>query len=103
MHADRTNKWLTLGANLGVLAGIILVAFEINQASRTSNAEMIDSFQDRWIAMDMSWQDAEFAAAWAKAMDNPEELSLNADIFFGNEFAQSCWIDRYFRISSDAL
>ena len=25
--------------------------------------------------MDMSWQDAEFAEAWAKAMENNEELT----------------------------
>ena len=33
MNSDSWNKWLSLGANLGVLAGLILVAFEINQAS----------------------------------------------------------------------
>lgn len=143
MDADKVNKWLTLGANLGVLAGIILVAFEINQASLTSNAEMINSFQDRWVTIDMSWQDAEFAAAWAKSIENPEELSLpemiqvsgqlwafidlvnsnrrlwelgvmtkpmataeqviadNAAIFFGNEFAQSWWIENRSVMNSD--
>ncbi|NIV18643.1 MAG: hypothetical protein GWN47_09635 [Woeseiaceae bacterium] len=77
MDTEKVNKWLTLGANLGVLAGIMLVAFEINQANLTTRAEMISGFQDRWIAMDMSWQDAEFAAAWSKAIENPEELSLS--------------------------
>lgn len=76
LNADKVNKWLTLGANLGVLAGIILLAFEISQSSRTSKAEMISNFQDRWITIDMSWQDAEFASAWAKAMENPEDLSV---------------------------
>ena len=77
MDTEKVNRWLTLGANLGVLAGIMLVAFEINQANLTTRAEMISGFQDRWIAMDMSWQDAEFAAAWAKAIENPEELSIS--------------------------
>jgi hypothetical protein len=31
MDADRLNKWLTLGANLGVLVGIILLILEIDQ------------------------------------------------------------------------
>jgi hypothetical protein len=75
LDGDKVNKWLTFGANMGVLAGLILVAFEINQATLTTRADMISNFQDRWIAMDMSWQDAEFAAAWAKAMDNSQELS----------------------------
>jgi hypothetical protein len=133
LDEDKVNRWLSLGANLGVLAGLILVAFEINQATLTTRADMISNFQDRWVAMDMSWQDAEFAAAWAKAMENSEELSRsemiqvsghlwafidhvnsnrrlwelgvfdesmvtpatiisgNANIFFGNEFAQLWW------------
>lgn len=75
LDADKVNKWLTLGANFGVLAGLILVTFELHQSTVTTRAEMISDFQDRWVAMDMSWQDAEFAAAWAKAIENPEELT----------------------------
>ncbi len=76
MTSEKVNKWLSLGANLGVLAGIILLAFEINQATLTRQAEMISSHNDRWVTIDLSWQDREFAAAWAKSMENPMELSL---------------------------
>ena len=31
LDSDRLNRWLTLGANLGVLIGIILLVFELNQ------------------------------------------------------------------------
>lgn len=31
MDSDRLNKWLTLGANVGVLIGIILLVIELNQ------------------------------------------------------------------------
>ena len=31
MNSDRLNRWLTLGANLGVLLGIVLVIVELNQ------------------------------------------------------------------------
>lgn len=31
MDSDRLNRWLTLGANLGVLVGIILLIVELNQ------------------------------------------------------------------------
>ncbi len=37
---------------------------------------MVSSHQDRWVAIDLSWQDREFAAAWAKAMEDPMELTL---------------------------
>jgi hypothetical protein len=38
---DRLNKWLTLGANLGVLVGIILLVMEIRQ-----NQEIIEFDQE---------------------------------------------------------
>ena len=31
MDSNRVNRWLTLGANLGVLVGIALLVFELNQ------------------------------------------------------------------------
>ncbi len=67
---------MSLGASLGVLAGIILLAYEINQATLTTRAEIISSHQDRWVKIDLSWQDREFAAAWAKAMEDPNELTV---------------------------
>jgi len=76
MDSNRVNKWLSLGANLGVLAGISLLAYEINQATLTTRAEMISNYQDRWVTIDLSWQDREFAATWAKAMENPMDLTL---------------------------
>ena len=76
MTSEKVKKWLSLGANLGVLAGIILLAFEINQATLITRAEMISSHNDRWVTIDLSWQDREFAATWAKAMENPDELTL---------------------------
>jgi len=36
MDSDKTNRWLTLGANIGVLIGIMLLVFEL-----TENREMI--------------------------------------------------------------
>ena len=93
----------------------------------------------------MSWQDAEFAEAWAKAMENSEELtrsemiqvsghlwafidqlnsarrlwalgvfaepmatpaqiiSGNAKVFFGNEFAQSWWIERRSGVNTELV
>lgn len=31
MNSDRLNRWLTLGANVGVIAGIIFLGFELRQ------------------------------------------------------------------------
>ena len=46
MDSDRLNRWLTLGANLGVLVGIILLIVELDQ-----NREMIKSQTRNELAM----------------------------------------------------
>ncbi len=76
MDSERVNKWMSRGASIGVLAGIILLAYEINQATLTTRAEIINSYQDRWVTIDLTWQDREIAAAWAKALEDPNELTL---------------------------
>jgi hypothetical protein len=39
MDADRLNRWLTLGANLGVLVGIFLLIMEIDQNRQAIQAQ----------------------------------------------------------------
>ena len=39
MDKDRLNRWLTLGANLGVLVGIILLIFELDQNREMMRAQ----------------------------------------------------------------
>ena len=75
MQSENINRYISLGANLGVLIGLILVAVEINQANTTARAEMAASHQDRWVDIDISWQDAEFAKTWAKSLTDPDQLT----------------------------
>jgi hypothetical protein len=39
MDSDRLNRWLTLGANLGVLVGILLLIVELNQNRESIRAQ----------------------------------------------------------------
>jgi hypothetical protein len=39
MDADSLNQWLSLGANIGVLAGIFLLIFEIRQNRQAIRAQ----------------------------------------------------------------
>lgn len=39
MNLDSLNKWLTLSANIGVIAGIILLAVELNQNNELLKSE----------------------------------------------------------------
>ena len=38
MNADSMNRWLTLGANLGVVAGLVFLAVELNQNTKATIA-----------------------------------------------------------------
>ena len=40
MESDRVNRWLTLGANIGVLVGIALLIFELNQNREMMRAQI---------------------------------------------------------------
>ena len=77
MQSEHLNHWISIGANIGVLIGLLLVAIEINQANTTARAEMGTSFQDRWVEIDVSWQDAEFAETWAKSLTHPDQLTTS--------------------------
>ena len=50
MDTDRLTRWLTLLANIGVIAGIVVLAFEIKQSNRIAIAsteiEVRNSFDD---------------------------------------------------------
>ncbi len=40
MDTDKVNRGLTLAANVGVLGGLILVAFQINQNTQIAKAQI---------------------------------------------------------------
>ncbi|NIP23581.1 MAG: hypothetical protein GWN81_05995, partial [Phycisphaerae bacterium] len=40
MNSDQLNRWLTLGANIGVVVGIALLILEINQNTEMMRAQM---------------------------------------------------------------
>ncbi len=75
MRRKNLDRWLSVVANFGILIGLILVALEINLANVTARAEMATSFQDRWVDIDISWQDAEFSKTWAKSLTHPDQLT----------------------------
>ena len=49
MDTDRLNRWLTLGANVGVLCGLILLVFEINQNSELTRVQIEQSRSESYV------------------------------------------------------
>ena len=49
MDTDRLNRWLTLGANLGVLCGLVLLVVEINQNSELTRVQIEQSRSESYV------------------------------------------------------
>ena len=54
MNTKNLSQWLTLGANLGVLIGIILLIAELNQNSTLMRAQIFNDRADQGIAQFMT-------------------------------------------------
>ena len=79
MDADRLSRWLTLGANVGILLGLILVGFEISQNSALVRAEIINSAFSDQQARAVARVGENSAEVWARSIEDPSTISL-ADV-----------------------
>ncbi len=105
MDSDRLNRWMTLGANIGVLAGIIFLAFELQQNTVATQLEAASNFQDSFSEIELFIAGSpEFAELLRKGREG-EEVSaadqLRLWIFYGNALRQ--WQFTHFQYLSGAL
>jgi len=73
---DRLNRWLSLAANLGLLAGLILVAVQIDQNSQLTRMQLINEGN---VALNEIWANAlgeNPAMAVAKSIENPAGMNF---------------------------
>ena len=76
MDSDRLNKWLSLAANFGVLAGIIFLAVEIRQNSDLARMQFADDRIDTWQQGELAVFGDSVATVWEKSVQDPESLTL---------------------------
>ena len=75
MDSDKLNKWLTLLANVGVIAGIIFLAIEIRQNSDAIRAQTRAQLAEEVTELfSVNMNDQEYATVLMKG-NNLEELS----------------------------
>ena len=97
MDSNKVNRWLTLGANLGVLVGIVLILIELNQNSELMKAQMIQSrtdnisakydaqiHSDHWPQMWAKKYSAESDVEWIESLDPVEHMRIRT--YFFREF-----------------
>ena len=85
MDSENLNRWLTLGANLGVLIGIILILIELNQNAALMRAQMSQARSDQlrasyearvhsdyWPAIIAKVEDASSTQEWIESLSSEE-------------------------------
>lgn len=76
MDSDRLNRWLYLGANVGVLVGLIFLALEIRQANRIAIAATEITVREGFGSLNETiYTNPETAALLAKARTAGAEFS----------------------------
>ena len=86
MDTDRINRGLTLAANVGVLGGLILVAYQINQNTEITKAQIANDYYLADMQLELAMMGDDPASSWTKAVYTPNDLT--------NEDAAV--VDRYF-------
>jgi hypothetical protein len=74
-ESDRLNRWLTLGANLGVIVGLLILIVEVRQNADLTRAQMETGRNDLLAQIELSLATPEIGAAWVKSIRSPEALS----------------------------
>lgn len=105
MEADRLNRWMTLGANVGVLAGIIFLVFELQQNTMATQLDAASNFQNNFSEIELFIAgNPEFAELLNKGREG-EELTptdqLRLGVFYGNVLFS--WQFTHFQHLSGAL
>jgi len=76
MNFDQLNRWLTLVANVGVIAGIVILAIEINQSTTATIAAANDSVISGHLELSLPIiTDSQVARVFALGLYQPESLS----------------------------
>jgi hypothetical protein len=88
MNSDRLNRWMTLGANVAVLAGIIFLASEMQQNTVATELEAASNFQNNFSQIELFIAGSpEFAELLNKGREGEELTSteqLRLSVFYGN-------------------
>ena len=105
MNLDSINRWLTLAANIGVMAGIIFLAFELQQNTVATQLQAASNFQSSYTEIELSiYGNPEFAELLIKGREG-EEVSgvdqLRLAVFYGGVIRQ--WQFNHFQYLSNAL
>jgi len=76
MDMDRLNRWITLGANVGILIGLILVGYEIRQNSALVRAQIVAAAFSDQKALAIAKMGDDYPRALARSIEEPGTMTL---------------------------
>ena len=76
MIGEMSNRWLNVTANLGVLAGLILVIFEMRQNQELMKVNLTNDYYSSYAQAEMIFAGENLPAVWEKSLLDPKNLSL---------------------------
>jgi hypothetical protein len=68
--------WLQLSANVAILAGVVLVIFQLRQNADLLELQILKQDADSYIAGEMMMIGENYADTWQKMIEEPENLNL---------------------------
>ena len=72
---DKINNVLTTVANIGIVAGLVLVYFQMEQNERLLRVTLLNQYNESYISVDTAVGGEELYRVWAKSFEDPENLS----------------------------
>lgn len=79
MESSKVGYWLQVGANVGILVGLVLVGLQMNQNAHLLRLQILKQDAESYVAIEMAIAGENFAEVWARVQEHPTEASL-ADI-----------------------
>ena len=105
MNLDSTNRWLTLVANIGVLAGLIFLAYELQQNTVATRLEAASNFNTSFSEIELFIAGSpEFAELLTRGRIGEEITGadqLRLMVFYNQVLRQ--WQFTHFQYRSDAV
>ena len=75
MKAEKLNSWLTLGANVGVVIGLVLLVIQIDQNTNMMQAQMNQSRTDTALVVQYAVANSDYIPAIAAKVSSGENLT----------------------------
>ena len=76
MEFSKFNHWLQISANIGIVAGLLLVGIQLKQNSDLLKTQLLYEESKRAIEMEAKVIGENAARVWAKSLTEPQNLTL---------------------------